>query len=604
MVRPSRASRAAPAATKLQSSASAGRSIDSFGRVTKRVAPSSLKKTAVATTAPSATAGTTTPIRRHAVERFFAEKKKAQEEKEEKAKKEQKGQRAAEEAKAAAAKEADKTKDAVQPAGCSRQRKRRAAEAIDTDSDSLSNAPLATANLAKRARRTKTSIADLLSKASQRKAADEGNLAASSFSSDGEISTGDLIARLNINASFSATPSLSPPRSTSSSPRPASTAPTSPCLSESKCDGQNENDSGAVPLPAELLDLVRLQAAFAKTLALHHAHHGTNAPVDVRAFCPTVAQSWGKRQVTLEDLQRCLGVAAMTATSPTTTKSLPSALFLSDYGRGKICIELQPDAVSGAGNPFGSSSVLADQVSTAFEANLRAAWTDWAHSSAANATAVKAFVESLPKAPITTCASLLQTSALRAKGQRSLEELMRGIALKKQQEQEAKEALRRPPVAAVQDNMDVNSSAAPPPPMNLLDRIRLRQLQRAAAGASTALPTHEELERRAALHRAGDIAEVLAMLCTATTGSAGNTGGGSRRRVSLGMTAIVMKIKDSLRLPIAREEAAACVRLLAREVAPQWLQMVSLGGREIVIMMADSVPSKTAIQGRVQSLIE
>ena len=405
--------------------------------------------------------------------------------------------------------------------------------------------------------------------------------------------TGYLIARLNLNFSnsFSSTPS--PPRSTSSSPRPNSTAPTTPCESENECeDSKARAAARTLLLPSELLDLLRLQKAFSKTLALHHAHHGTNAPVDLRSFCPGVAQAWGKRRVTLEDVQRCLGVVSLSADA-----SIANVLFLSDYGRSKICIDMQPTAT-------GPTSTLADQLNAVFEANLRARWVEARTTSNLNA---EQFIAALPKAQVTKSRSLLQSSALRTKGQRTLEDLMNGIALQKQ-EKEAHEAMLKAPIATpvveamqVDDATESSKAAAvtPSPPMNLLDRIRFRQMQRAqllASGDLAKPPTPEELERRAALQRAGDIAEVLSMLCTAASMRQSN-------RVPFGMTAVVTKIKDSLRTPIAREEAASCVRLLSKEVAPQWLQMVSMGGREILIMMADKVPSKTEIHERVQSLV-
>ncbi|CAK7220484.1 hypothetical protein SBRCBS47491_004203 [Sporothrix bragantina] len=590
MARSTRASRDAPSSAKHASStvAQSTRSIDSFGRVSKRVASSSLKKAAIA---PAPVAVTITASRQVAVERFLADKAETKEEKTETTITVQ----------SPTAKSPKNTSSpSTTAAGSIKQRKRRAAEALDAD-DSSSPAPssqaqpsLAQPSSAKRARRTakaKTSVAELLARAAQKKEvvlpsvdSDSDSPPTSSFNSE---KTGNLIARLDLNFSNSFSSSPSPPRSTSSSPRPNSTAPTTPCESENECEDIKTTSA----LPLELLDLLRLQTAFSKTLAVHHAHHGTNAPVDLRSFCPGVAQAWGKRRVTLEDVQRCLGVVSLS-----TDASIANVLFLSDYGRGKICIEMQPNAT-------GPTSTLADQLNAVFEANLRARWVEAKTTTKPDA---KQFIFALPKASVSKCASLLQSSALRTKGQRTLEELMNGIALQKQ-EKEAHEAMLKAPVVEamqVDDKTEtstaVSASATPSAPMNLLDRIRFRQMQRAqllASGDLAKPPTPEELERRAALQRAGDIAEVLSMLCTAASMRQSN-------RVPFGMTAIVSKIKDSLRTPIAREEAAACVRLLSKEVAPQWLQMVSMGGREIVIMMADKVPSKTEIHERVQSLVQ
>ncbi|KJR83218.1 uncharacterized protein SPSK_04136 [Sporothrix schenckii 1099-18] len=609
MARPSRSSRVAPASAKQAGTAVApsNRSIDTFGRVSKRVAPSSLIK------APAATPTVTIPARRQAaVEQFLADKAITVE------------LPSAAEAAAQPRTKTPKTAKKTAPASSSapvssstKQRKRRAAEALDSDSSSSTtsfSSPSSSQqqpSAAKRARRTTkatTCVADLLTRTAQKKAdivlpsVDSDSDSASTPASS--LDSGSLIACLNRNFSSSLSTSFPlSPRSTSSSPRPNSTAPTTPCEPENESEDAARNCKTTV-LPLELLDLLRLQNAFAKTLALHHAHHGTNAPVDLRTFCPGVAQAWGKRSVALEDVQRCLGVVSLAAAAD---NKVADALFLADYGRGKICIEMQNDIDIG---PMGT---LADRLNAVFEANLRARWA--ASASSKTATDLKQFIAALPKAPVTASKSVLQTAVLRAKGQCTLEELMHGIALKKQ-EKAAHEAMLKAPVAAAvveAESMDVDSdktatttsaredtvtAATAATPMNLLDRIRFRQMQRAqlqAAGALAAPPTPEELERRAALQRVGDIAEVLSMLCTAASLRQSN-------RVSFGMTAITSKIKDSLRMPIAREEAASCVRLLAKEVAPQWLSIVSMGGREIVIMLADVVPSKTMIQERVQSL--
>ncbi|EFX04584.1 hypothetical protein CMQ_1512 [Grosmannia clavigera kw1407] len=520
------------------------RSIDTFGRVSKRVTPSSTKKQAGANEVVA--------------ERFLAGQKA------------QKAQIRIE----LPALPSSKQPAAVSPAATPKSRKRRASES-EQDNDASQKSEISSKR-ARHPRNTKApSIAALLSQ-QKRRTSD-----ASSSSDDGsDKNASHLLSRLNLQASLSPSPSVLP-RSTSSSPRPASTAPTTPCESETEPDSCPE----AAVLPCDLAELLQLQTSFAKALALHHAHHGTNAPVDLRVLCPSIAQAWGKRRVTREDIQRCIGVA--------TTKKDTSALFLSDYGRGKICIELQPNAAS--------TGTLSNQLNQMFETNLRALWSEVAGRDPA---AIKAFIQNLPKAPVKKCTSLLQTSALRAKGQRTLEELMHGIALRKE-EKEAREALLKAPVVVQAQPQATQQQSAQAPsvavnadgtPMGLLDRIRYRQMQRTQQQTSGAAPpTPEELERRAALHRACDIAEVLSMLCTSSR---------QQNRVSFSMVAILTKLKDSLRLPISREEGAACVRLLAKEIAPQWIQIVSMGGREIVIMLTDFVPSKAAMQSRVQSLCQ
>ncbi|CAK7564942.1 MAG: hypothetical protein SEPTF4163_002847 [Sporothrix epigloea] len=560
------------------------RSIDSFGRVSKRLPLTPQKAVTLTSTVKTISLG-----RKAAVERYLIDKET-----------EKAPTKAAKTVQPSIPTKAHKSTLPLTAAasGPTSHRKRRAAEALDADdffSHTLQSLPQTTS--AKRARPTvkaKTSVAELLKRAAQRDDTVPSPADSDSDSTPVSILNNEkekkFLAQLDYNFSNSIFSPASPPSSRSSSPRPNSTAPTTLCESENESEKiKIDVPSADTALPLELLDLLSLQTALTKTLAVHHAHHGTNTPVDLRSFCPGVAQAWGRRRVTLEDVQRSLGVVSLS-----TDSSIANVLFLSDYSRGKICIEMQPAST-------GQTSTLADRLNTAFESNLRASWLK---ARTASKTDVKQFIAALPKSSITKCASLVQSSTLRTKGQRSLEELMNGIALQKQEKEAHEAMLKAPRVEAMQvdgatESNTTAAAATPSAPMNLLDRIRFRQMQRTqllASGDLAKPPTPEELERRAALQRVGDIAEVLSMLCTAASMRQSN-------RLPFGMTAIVTKIKDSLRTPIAREEAAACVRLLSKEVAPQWLQMVSMGGREIVIMMADRAPGKTEIHDRVRVLM-
>ncbi|CAK7267955.1 hypothetical protein SEPCBS119000_002811 [Sporothrix epigloea] len=583
MARTSRASQNAPSYAKQASRAvtQPTRSIDSFGRVSKRV-PSTSQKNSIVSSTPAV--GTTSLSRQAAVEHYLADKETQSLSTE--------TTRAVQLSRPTKTPKPTPASSAASP-GSTSQRKRRAAEALDADEPTLhtlSSQPQPSSKRARCTAKAKTSVAELLQRAAQKKSTVHPSADSGRHSAPSDEKTSDFLARLDCTLSSYPSSPASPSSSTGSSPRPISTAPTTPGESDNECDEVRiDVPSASAALPLELLDLLSLQRAFTKTLAVHHAHHGTHSPVDLGTFCPGVAQAWGKRRVTLEDVQRCLGVV-----SQSTDASIANVLFLADYSHGKICIETQPTAT-------GPTSILVERLNTGFEASLRASWLE---ARAASQLNVEQFIAALPKAAVTKAASFIQSSAVRTKGQRSLEELMKGIALQKQEKEAHEARLKAPIPVAMQVDGGTDSStpavATPAAPMNLLDRIRFRQMQRAqllASGDLAKPPTPEELERRAALQRACDIAEVLSMLCTAASMRQSN-------RVPFGMTAIVAKIKDSLRTPIAHEEAVACIRLLSKEVAPQWLQVVSMGGREIVIMMADKVPSKMEVQQRVRALIQ
>ncbi|KAK3351466.1 hypothetical protein B0H65DRAFT_120318 [Neurospora tetraspora] len=325
---------------------------------------------------------------------------------------------------------------------------------------------------------------------------------------------------------------------------------------------------------SELVQLLDLQAAFLKTYTMQLAHNGSNSPVDLRTLLPSVTRTWGKRKVTIEDIQRCIGVlnwvSSSKSTATTTTSNSPSKapFYLSDYGRGKICIELH-ESHSG---PLREHKLNMD-----FESNLRALW----HSRRPGQVA-SLFLSTLPQAPIKACASATKAASLLNKNQRTLEELKNGVVRKQQLQQEKKQQPITPPAPLKPDGTK----------LSLLDRIRLKENQ--AALAALTGPSAAELQRRAALQRAEDVAAVIGMLCTAT---------GAQARMAFTMTALLVKLKDSLRTPISQEDAAGCVRLLVSEVAPQWLRIVTVGGRENVVVQTALQPSKMEVGQRAKALL-
>lgn len=362
---------------------------------------------------------------------------------------------------------------------------------------------------------------------------------------------GALFKRLKLEPS-------SPATTRNPSPLTVSTPATS-VVPDSGDDSEPETEA---PLPRELLDLVDLYAAFLKTLTVHYAHNGANSAVDLKAISPMITAAWGKRRISLGDIRRCVGIMDVDSSRN------KSPFFLSDYGNKKICIEKHQQQI---GSPIDEKSLA-----HVFEQNLRGIWSTLKPAT----SEMNTFVLGLPKTAILACESAAKISPMLAKGQRTLQELKQGIALKKENQPKA-------PVAAT-PAVPLNADGTK---MSLLDRIRQKEIQLAASGGG---PTPQELERRAALLRADDIAAVIAMLSKSTAMG--------QKRVSFTMPNLLQKLKDSLRLPISREEGAACIRLLAKEVAPQWLKIITIGSKENIVVMPDLAPSKAAIQERVKAL--
>ncbi|POS80422.1 hypothetical protein DHEL01_v201187 [Diaporthe helianthi] len=380
---------------------------------------------------------------------------------------------------------------------------------------------------------------------------------------------GNLFKRLRIQAS----PSKTVPRLSSPLITQASTPPTS-AIPDTEDEDSDDATAATTPepeqaLPQELLDIVSLYTAFLKTIVVHYAHNGTNTPVDLRQISHPVSLAWGKRRISLADIRRCVGVMDIES-SP-----VKSPFYLVDYGNKKICVELRDEH---HGQPLDEGSLL-----RAFEHNLRTMWTKT--RDLANAD-LNASVPGLPKAPVTSCEALTKASSLLAKGQRNMQELKAGIAARK----EEKEASKMPAVLQSAEGDGTSGTTQ----LSLIDRLRLKETHLAKLAATG--PSAAELERRAALQRAADVAAVVAMLAKAS----GGTGMGGR--VSFRMVTLLQKLKDSLRLPISKEEGAACIRLLAGEVAPEWLKIVVIAGKENVVVQTGRAPSSAEMVERVKKL--
>ncbi|KAI1499823.1 hypothetical protein F5X99DRAFT_410611 [Biscogniauxia marginata] len=385
-------------------------------------------------------------------------------------------------------------------------------------------------------------------------------------SDESAVDTGSLLKQLRLESS----------PSRCSSPLTANTSIADPDVSDNEPANPHR-------LLDEVLSLIGLHSALLKTLTLHYAHNGTDVPADLRVLCPNIARAWGKKKVTAAEVRICIGV--LNGTSRPDSKNLFSLL---NYGRGKVCIEIDP--------AHGSSPLDEKKLNAQFSDNVRSLWTQYLTANGTSADA-SAFAATLPKAPVTLCESVVKAAPVLAKGQKRLEEFKSGLAAKKQEKESSSSSPPQPkqnqtPAAAPAG--DVPMANASGPKMSLLDRIRHKSLQKAALAAAGLSPA--QLARRAALQRVEEVASLVGMLSRASSDP------GSR--VSFPMAAMVEKLKDSFRMGISREEGAACVRLLAAEVAPEWVRVVVVGKRENVVIETDAQVSKAEVARRVAAVME
>ncbi|TQS36518.1 hypothetical protein Golomagni_03031 [Golovinomyces magnicellulatus] len=312
-------------------------------------------------------------------------------------------------------------------------------------------------------------------------------------------------------------------------------------ISSPQFTSQNTQFSNSEP-PCELVDLVNLNSAFLTAFSIHCAHNGTHCPADQEVICQEVARVWRKRSVTLKDLQRVIGIMNANIGTQSGSRSRLSQLTLSNYGHGKICIEVS----EGKGNSGKAARpVNVDRLNDIFARGLRSEWRKW------RGIDVEGFIDSLPLEPIIRCASHVKISPLLAKGQRRIENIRDEMLNKK-------ENSKMPGCDTDRKNT------------TLLERLRAKQLH-----LSTNLPPPSKLdiERKTSLARLEEVSAVLKML-------------------------MLDKLKDSMKLSYA--EGELCIKLIAAEIAPEWVKIVNYQKKEAVVVDRNARPGDLEIRERVK----
>ncbi|RAL58993.1 hypothetical protein DID88_009022 [Monilinia fructigena] len=342
---------------------------------------------------------------------------------------------------------------------------------------------------------------------------------------------------------------------------------------EEEKEPQEEPKEPKEPLPNELIDIINLHAALLTTLTLHCAHNGSNTPADLRNLCPDVARAWGKRKVLLDDIRQTLGILNSHIKASAEGERL-SKITLSDYGSGKTCVEIEAENVHGKGNNL--RPIDEEKFNGIFTQGLVTQW-----ESKEKDVTVKTFIKELPLEAITPCSSLSKMTPLLAKGQRRLEDMKAGIVAKKD--------LRRTKSSPALIEAATSTSTPTEKKPTLLERLRAKQLRQSLLPQA---PSPAQVARKAALSRMEEVVKVLSIL--STSGSAG------QQRISFTMPTLIGKLKDSFRTPISKDEAVTVVKLLADEIAPEWIQLAKMGKMEAVVFDRERRIGEENVKERVK----
>lgn len=353
---------------------------------------------------------------------------------------------------------------------------------------------------------------------------------------------------------------------------------------------------GIQNLPDELQDLIHLHSSFLNALSLHYAHHGSLTPADLRLLQPGIERSWKKRKVSGDDVRRILSIAQSSeAADPQEKKAkYGGILSLSDYGRGKICVEIEEHSRY---QGIQRSPLDEENLKTVFAANLAVQWKRYITTNFTSPSAQE-FISLLPLLPVTTCASISKISPLLSKGQRRLEDL-KACAIKTRRSSQLRST---PQISAlsVTPNTRIDS---------LLSRICAKQIHQSTLPPPPSIGT---ILRKSALHRLQEIAPVIELLITSASNSSPSRFSSAicstsqtkeRGTFSVTMPTLVQHLQMSLKNPIAKEDAVRCVRLLAEEVAPGWVKVREVGRVVGVTVRKEESVGREDLAKRVQECL-
>lgn len=364
------------------------------------------------------------------------------------------------------------------------------------------------------------------------------------------------------------------------------TPPSSPLLPASPSNEHGESSG----LPEELQDLVNLHSSFLTALSLHYTHNGSMTPADLRNLGPGVERAWRKRKVTTEDVRRIL---ALIRKERADGSPQPGPLYLSDYGQGKICVEItdSPHFKKAQRRPVNE-----EELNALFVRNLERIWTSH-RISQIDTVSPSNFIASLPLLPIIPCSSLSKIAPLLSKGQRRLEDLKAGAI--KAQQSTVPNPSAKPAHSQHQRPKPTTSRSS-----DLLSRIKAKQLHQSTLPLP---PSSEVLSRKSALQRLLEVAPIIDSLAASSKKHANDDAVAEIFKpkiphASFTMPTLVQHLQMSLRNPIGKEEAVSCVRLLA-EVAPEWVGVREVG-RMIGVTVRGAGVGRGEMGRRIGGLME
>ncbi|KAF2757691.1 hypothetical protein EJ05DRAFT_397816 [Pseudovirgaria hyperparasitica] len=387
-----------------------------------------------------------------------------------------------------------------------------------------------------------------------------------------------------------------------------------------------------VELPVELNHLIQLHSSMLSALSLHYAHNGTSAPVDLTSLVPSLTRLYRKRKVTVDDIQICIGQlqSSSECSSPSITK-----LRLTDYGRGRVCIELDGELTRGS---VMDRQIDEDRLLKVFEEALKGSWSRWSAAQVQSEVAedvssgpespkkrkrtiedasitpqkrrkgtsistkshnitkaksvevpsseqVALFIEQLPRAVITLSPSLEALTPSKRRGELLYAEL------KSNGSRSPSAKLPSTPTKKIKNLPSPSPSpSASSRGSSLLDRIRAKQA--AAAASPKKQLSKQELARKAALSRASEVLDIITLIAQ------------EKRRgdstASMSLSSLVQQVQQSVRTPIGEDEICCVVDTLA-DIAQEYVKIVRTASMRYITINHHCKPSTKLLEERIST---
>ncbi|EPS44681.1 hypothetical protein H072_1324 [Dactylellina haptotyla CBS 200.50] len=319
-----------------------------------------------------------------------------------------------------------------------------------------------------------------------------------------------------------------------------------------------ENLAGSPALPKRIVRLITIHSSLISLLLMHYATHSHSQPAVLSGYLTQISRNAGTN-VSLIDLQRII------------TLSQKTIRLINVDGRG--------NAVELVNGVSGNISKLGPE----FKQYVEKWWKQKTSRGPADEDEILKEIELAPitvesapcdtlTPPVTPSKPIKPVSASLSKGQRRLLDL-KSFTLTKQTSLSPSPVKKENIISPSKSPSVANRNAS------LLERIRAKA---AATKSAPAAPSPEVMQRRAALQWLESIIPILLQLTTpSSTGILGNT---KKPKLSVPsttsfpMATVVQNVKTSLQKPISTEEVERSLRVLADEVASEFVKIVEWKG--------------------------